>query len=176
VTPQLNMYDEIWPIRTYQPNLPPPKFVFGSGGHEPQRAGSAFDSVVCAGTIISGGRVERSIVGPMCRINSFANVSDSILFEGVEIGRHCRIRRAIVDKGVRIPPGTEIGFDLEKDRQRGFMISDQGIVTIAKTEAIPTLPGNGFESHRIDAAVNEGHRGLGQHTASTVRAKDIFTK
>ncbi len=131
------MYDDVWPIRTFQPNLPPPKFVFGSNGFDSDRCGMALDSVVCAGTIISGGRVERSVIGPMCRINSFSHISDSILFEGVEIGRHCRIRRAIIDKGVRIPAGTVIGYDEIYDRQRGFMLSDNGIVTIAKSESFP---------------------------------------
>ena len=135
VNPLLNLYDEVWPIRTFQPNQPPPKFVFGSRD-DGERIGQALDSLVCAGTVISGGRVERSIVGPMVRINSFSHISDSILFEGVEVGRHCKIRRAIIDKGVRIPQGFEIGFDLEKDRQRGFTISDNGIVTIPKTDSL----------------------------------------
>src|SRR6185436_12660806 len=119
IDPLLNMYDDQWPIRTFQANLPPPKFVFGSRGEE-GRMGRALDSIVCPGTIVSGGLVERCVVGPRCRINSFAHVSDSILFEGVDIGRHARIRRAILDKGVKVPPGMEIGYDLEADRRRGF--------------------------------------------------------
>ena len=133
VDPQLNMYDERWPIRTYHPNLPPPKFVFAEenpGG----RRGMAMDSIVCTGTILSGGRVDRSILGPRCRINSFAHVEDSILFEGVDIGRHVRIRRAIIDKGVHIPAHTQIGFDTEHDRQRGFAVSEKGVVVIAKAD------------------------------------------
>jgi glucose-1-phosphate adenylyltransferase len=133
VDPQLNMYDERWPIRTYNPNLPPPKFVFAEempGG----RRGQALDSIVCSGTIISGGTVERSIVGARCRVNSFAHVEDSILFEGVDIGRHARVRRAIIDKGVHIPSGAQIGFDYEHDRQRGFIVSDHGVVVIAKAD------------------------------------------
>ncbi|MDZ4849196.1 MAG: glucose-1-phosphate adenylyltransferase [Pirellulaceae bacterium] len=151
VNPQLNLYDEVWPIRTFQLNQPPPKFVFGSR-NDGDRCGQALDSVVCAGTVISGGRVERSVVGPMVRINSYSHISDSILFEGVEVGRHCRIRRAIIDKGVRIPPGFEIGYDLEKDRQRGFTISDNGIVTIPKTDSIASIFGQqSNESMRVDA-------------------------
>jgi len=133
IDPLLNLYDESWPIRTLQKNLPPPKFVFGSRG-DGDRCGLALDSIVCAGTIVSGGRVERSILGTGVRVNSYAHVSDSILFEGVEVGRRANIRNAIIDKGVCIPAGFEIGFDLELDRKRGFTISNNGIVTVAKTE------------------------------------------
>lgn len=115
VDPELNMYDEAWPIRTYQPNLPPPKFVFA----EERRRGVALDSIVCLGSIVSGGQVERSIVGHRVRINSFAQVMDSILFDGVDIGRFARVRRAIIDKGVKIPPGVEIGYDPKVDLERG---------------------------------------------------------
>jgi glucose-1-phosphate adenylyltransferase len=154
VNPLLNLYDEVWPIRTFQPNQPPPKFVFGSR-NDGERCGQALDSLVCAGTVISGGRVERSIVGPMVRVNSFSHISDSILFEGVEVGRHCRIRRAIIDKGVRIPPGFEIGYDLEKDRQRGFTISDNGIVTIPKTDSLTSVFGqSSMELMRMDGPPN----------------------
>lgn len=138
IDPQLNLYDSHWPIRTQQPNLPPAKFVFGSRG-DSDRCGMALDSIICAGTIISGGRVERSILSPGVRVNSFAQVSDSILFESVEVGRHARIRRAIIDKGVRIPEGFEIGYDLEMDRKRGFTVSNNGIVTVAKTEDLSML-------------------------------------
>ena len=173
VNPLLNMYDDHWPIRTFQPNLPPPKFVFGSHGYDGDRRGTALDSVVCAGTVISGGQVERSIVGPMVRINSFSSVSDSILFEGVEVGRHCRIRRAIIDKGVRIPPGTEIGFDLERDRQRGFTISDQGIVTIPKTESFPASFGRSPEAMRIDQLSSPGVGMATHHAGSLPSRQDV---
>jgi glucose-1-phosphate adenylyltransferase len=135
VDPLLNLYDEVWPIRTFQPNLPPPKFVFGSRG-ETDRAGRALDSVVCSGTIVSGGLVERCILGPRVRINSYSHVQDSILFEGVDVGRHARIRRAIIDKGVRVPPGMEIGYDLELDRRRGLTVTENGIVVIAKGDGL----------------------------------------
>ena len=135
IDPLLNMYDDQWPIRTFQPNLPPPKFVFGSRGEE-GRMGRALDSIVCPGTIVSGGLVERCVVGPRCRINSFAKVEDSILFEGVEVGRHAKIRRAIIDKGVSIPAGVEIGYDLELDRRRGLTVSEGGIVVLAKSDGI----------------------------------------
>ncbi|MCA9222798.1 MAG: glucose-1-phosphate adenylyltransferase, partial [Planctomycetales bacterium] len=121
IDPELNLYDTSWPIRTYQPILPPPKFVFGSLG-ESERVGHALDSIVCPGSILSGARVERCVVGPQVRVNSYACVQDTILFEGVDIGRHAQIRRAIIDKGVTIPPGLKIGFDLEQDQARGFTI------------------------------------------------------
>ena len=135
VDPLLNMYDDQWPIRTYQPNLPPPKFIFSEPGEEGRR-GQAHDSIVCAGAILSGGRVERSIVGPDTRINSYADVQDSILFESIDIGRHSKIRRAIIDKGVAIPPETVIGYDLEHDRSRGFTVTESGITVIAKGEGV----------------------------------------
>jgi glucose-1-phosphate adenylyltransferase len=135
VDPQLNLYDRRWPIRTFQPNLPPPKFVFAEKGQVARR-GQALDSVVCQGTIISGGQVERSILGPNVRINSYAQVEDSILFEGVNIGRHARVRRAIIDKEVEIPSGIEVGYDRELDRSRGFTVSDNGLTVIAKTHGL----------------------------------------
>jgi len=135
VDPQLNLYDEAWPVRTFQANLPPPKFVFGSRG-EVDRVGRALDSVVCQGTIVSGGLVERCILGPRVRVNSYAHVADSILFEGVDVGRHARIRRAIIDKWVKVPPGLEIGHDLELDRRRGLTVSDGGVVVIAKGDGL----------------------------------------
>jgi glucose-1-phosphate adenylyltransferase len=140
VDPLLNMYDEYWPIRTYQPNYPPPKFVF-SGGKDYERCGRAMDSIVCQGSIVSGGLVERSILSPNVRINSYAQVDGSIVFEGVDIGRHCKIRRAIIDKGVRIPPGVRIGFDPDEDRYNGFTVSEGGIVVIARTDGVEHLQG-----------------------------------
>jgi glucose-1-phosphate adenylyltransferase len=135
VDPQLNMYDDRWPIRTYLPNFPPPKFVFAEEGLNARR-GQALDSIVCQGSIISGGTVERSLLGTNTRVNSFAHVQDSILLDGVDIGRHARVRRAIIDKGVHIPAGTEIGFDPEHDRARGFAVSDEGVVVIAKADGV----------------------------------------
>ena len=117
VDPLLNMYDDHWPIRTYHPNYPPPKFVFAEQGPHARR-GRAHGQHRLPGSVVSGGQVERSIVGPNTRVNSFAHVEDSILFDGVDIGRHSRIRRAIIDRGVRLPSGTEVGFDREQDRAR----------------------------------------------------------
>jgi glucose-1-phosphate adenylyltransferase len=131
VEPQLNLYDDHWPVRTYQPNLPPSKYVFKSS----ERCGAAYDSLVCAGAIISGGQVTRTIVGPQTRVNSYAEVEDSILFAGVNIGRKAKIRRAIIDKGVCIPEGSRVGFDEEEDRDNGYIISPSGVVVIAKAES-----------------------------------------
>jgi glucose-1-phosphate adenylyltransferase len=135
VEPHLNLYDDHWPVRTYQPNVPPPKFVFNS-----RDRCAAFDSIVCAGAIISGGQVTRTIVGPRTRVNSYAEIEDSIIFGRVDIGRHAKIRRAIIDKGAHIPEGCRIGYDEEEDLARGFTVTDNGVVVIAKAESIePSL-------------------------------------
>jgi len=131
VDPQLNLYDEEWPIRTHHPAYPPPKFVFAAEGPDARR-GEATDSLVCQGAIVSGGRVTRSIIGPGVRVNSYARIEESILFEGVVIGRHARIRRAIIDKGVRVPPGMEIGFDAGEDLARGLTVSPLGVTVVPK--------------------------------------------
>ncbi len=95
--------------------------------------------MVCAGCIVSGGHVRKSILSPNVRINSFSLVEESILFSGVNVGRHSRIRRAIIDKDVKLPPGTTIGFDLERDRRRGLIVTEQGIVVVAKGESPETF-------------------------------------
>ena len=132
VQPELNLYDPNWPIRTWQPPLPPPKFVFNDHDQSPPRVGSAVDSLVCSGSIISGGTVERCVLSPRVRVHSFATVRDSILFEGVDVGRNCRIERAIIDKGVRIPDGVSIGVDRAVDLARGLTVSDRGVVAVAR--------------------------------------------
>jgi len=139
VEPVLNLYDEEWPIRTLQAQLPPPKFVFCDQGGDTARRGEAHDSMVCQGCIISGGHVRKSILSANVRINSYALVENSILFDGVDVGRHCRIRKAIIDKDVSIPPNTTVGYDLNHDRQRGFMVTEQGVVVIAKAELPETF-------------------------------------
>ncbi|MBX6314855.1 MAG: glucose-1-phosphate adenylyltransferase, partial [Isosphaeraceae bacterium] len=130
VDPILNLYDRQWPIHTYQPPMPPPKFVHTEG----DRRGAAFNSIVCQGSIVSGGQVYRSILSPGVRIHSFALVEDAILFDGVEVGRHARIRRAIIDKEVKVPPGFDIGWNHEADRARGLTITEDGITVVAKAE------------------------------------------
>jgi glucose-1-phosphate adenylyltransferase len=140
IDPVLNLYDREWPIRTYQPQLPPPKFLFeepGMGGI--LRRGEAHNSMVSQGCIVSGGHVRRSILSPRVRINSYALVENSILLDDVEVGRRSRIRNAIIDKYVKIPPDTTIGYDLEQDRQRGFQVTEQGIVVIPKAELPETF-------------------------------------
>ena len=132
VTPQFNLYDRGWPVRTAQWQAPPAKTVFADEG---TRFGTMIDSMACGGAIISGGQVLRSILGPYVRVNSFSHVEDSILMDNVEIGRNARVRRAIIDKNVKVPPGTRIGYDLEHDRAR-FHVSDNGIVVIAKNAII----------------------------------------
>jgi glucose-1-phosphate adenylyltransferase len=140
IDPVLNLYDREWSIRTNQPQLPPPKFVFcDEGPRDRARRGEAHDSMVCPGSILSGGHVFRSILSPNVRVNSYAMVENSILFEGVDIGRHCRIRRAILDKDVKVPPHSTIGYDLEHDRRRGFTITENGVVVIAKAELPETF-------------------------------------
>ena len=136
IDPVLNLYDTEWPIRTFQPQFPPPKFVFNDEGTRGKsRRGEAHDSIICQGSIISGGSVSRSILSSGVRVNSYATVDDCILFEGVNVGRHSRIRRAIIDKNVQLPPDTVIGYDIEEDRKRGFTVSENGIVVISKAES-----------------------------------------
>ena len=132
VDPELNLYDDAWPIRTHHSAYPPPKFVFAD--HAPDgRRGEATDSLVCPGAILSGGRVHRSIIGPAVRVNSYARVEESIVFEGVDIGRHAVVRRAIIDKDVRIPAGVSIGLDPEEDAARGLTISAAGVTVVPKS-------------------------------------------
>ena len=133
VDPLLNLYDYHWPVRTDQPNLPPPKFVFDENSG---RRGEAHDSIVAAGTIIAGGKVSRSIIGPKSRVEERAEVTESILFSGVHVGKGAIIRRAIIDKNVFIPDGAQVGVDLEADRRRGFEVTEKGIVVI------PTIDGS----------------------------------
>ncbi len=128
VDPLLNLYDEAWPIRTYQGQFPPAKFVFADqypGG----RVGLALDSIVSGGCIISGGKVQKSILSPDVHVDQHADVQESVIMENVEIGERARIRHAIIDKGVIIPPGTVIGYDLEADSTR-YTVTEDGIVVV----------------------------------------------
>jgi len=129
VTPLFNLYNPLWPIVSAPKHLPPAKFVFADS--KSQRIGIATDSLVAEGCIISGGTINRCVLHPRVRINSYADVDESILMDGVEVGRHSRIRRAIIDKGVKIPSGSTIGYDIELDRQR-FTVTDSGIVVVPK--------------------------------------------
>lgn len=137
VDPSLNLYDKSWPIRTLQNTSPPPKFVFGSNcREEDQRMGTAVDSIVCNGSVISGGKVIESLIGQDCRIESFSSVEKSILFDGVIVRKGAKIRNAIIDKNVIVPENVTIGYDLEADREAGYQVSESGIVVIAKEDRI----------------------------------------
>jgi len=129
IHPKFNLYNSRWPLRTGISHDPPAKFVFRD--EAAARVGVATDSLVSDGSIISGGRIHRSVLSPRVRINSFSEVEESVLFENVNIGRYARIRRCIIDKDVDIPQGISIGYDPEEDARR-FYVSEQGIVVIPK--------------------------------------------
>jgi glucose-1-phosphate adenylyltransferase len=128
VTPELNLYDQDWPIRTFQVQAPPPKFVFAQT-FEGGQLGVALDSMVSPGAIISGARVQSSILSPWVRVEEHSNVDCAILLDGARVGRHCRIRKAIIDRNATIPDGTVIGFDPEEDRRR-YVMSEGGVVVV----------------------------------------------
>jgi glucose-1-phosphate adenylyltransferase len=130
VTPALNLYNRQWPLRTAGYSDPPVKFIFDQQG----RRGQAVDSVIAGGTILSGGMVRGSVLGRQVRVHSGAVVEDSVIFDNCDIGRRARVRNAILDKNVRVPEDTEIGYDLERDRQRYF-VTDSGIVVIEGTRS-----------------------------------------
>lgn len=125
VSPELNMYDEEWPIWTHQEQLPPAKFVFD----EDDRRGMAIDSLVSGGDIISGAVVRRSLLFSRVFIHSWAEVEDSVILPNSEIGRHCKIRRAVIDKNCKVPEGMVIGYDLEADKKR-FHVTEKGITLV----------------------------------------------
>jgi glucose-1-phosphate adenylyltransferase len=137
VSPVFNLYDSDWPIRTHQRQYPPAKFVF----NEPGRTGQAMDSIVSAGCIVSGSRVRNSVLSPDVRVNSYSDVDSSILFSHVNVGRHCRIRNAILDRDVHVPEGTTIGYDIEADRQRYF-VTDSGITVVTRDYSLFESPVN----------------------------------
>src|SRR3954451_19095386 len=127
VAPVFNLYDTSWPIRTHQRQYPPAKFVFAESG----RTGMAVDSVVSAGCIVSGGMVKNSILSPDVRVKSYSDVEDSIIFSHVNIGRHCKIKKAIIDRDAHIPEGTVIGFDPEADKQNYF-VTETGLRVVTR--------------------------------------------
>jgi glucose-1-phosphate adenylyltransferase len=127
VTPEFNLYDHRWPIRTKATQQPPAKFVFAQKG---RRMGLALDSIVSAGCIVSGGRVLHSVLSPGVRVNSYCEVEYSILMPNVEIGRYTRLRRAIVNTGVKIPELQSIGFDPEADRTSGYHVTEGGVTVV----------------------------------------------
>ena len=127
VSPVFNLYDQEWPLRTSMPPLPPAKFVFASEG---QCMGLALDSIVSHGCIISGGRVTHSVLSPGVRVDRHASVDSCLLFSGVQVGAHCRIRNAIVDHNLKIPDQSVIGWDPEVNRQEGHTVTDSGLVIV----------------------------------------------
>ena len=130
VDPVFNLYDKLWPLRTMPRQVPPAKFVFADEGPD-ERMGVALDSVVSGGCILSGGRVERSVLSPEVRVRSYASVEACVLMDRVDIGRRARIRRAILDKDVHVPEGFVVGEDPEDDRRR-FQVTSGGVVVIPR--------------------------------------------
>jgi len=132
VHPVFNLYNLEWPIHMGNSGLPPAKFIFDEEG----RRGTALDSMVCSGVILSGGQVKRCVLSSGVRVHSGALVEDSVLMNGVDIGRGAVVKRAIIDKNVKVPPGARVGVDLEHDRSRGFTVSDSGVVVLGKGDVI----------------------------------------
>lgn len=126
--PELNLYSKEWPLRTFNYNYPPAKFIWQEG----DRVGMATNSMVSEGCIISGGSIAKCVLSPKVRINSYSQIADSILMENVSIGRRSEIRRAIIDKNVTIPQDTKIGFNRKEDEARGFYVSPNGITVVPK--------------------------------------------
>jgi glucose-1-phosphate adenylyltransferase len=131
--PVFDLYNSQWPILTSTSSLPPAKFVHG----EPGRTGSAIESLVSPGCIVSGGTVRRSVISPGVKVHSRSEIEDCVLMHGVDVGRGAVLRRAIIDKGVFVPPGTTIGVDHDADRARGFHISEGGVVVLGKGQVVP---------------------------------------
>jgi glucose-1-phosphate adenylyltransferase len=129
VDPVFNLYDPEWPLRTYQPQLPPAKFVFDEEG----RRGVATQSIVSTGCIVSGSEVRRSILCPGVRVHSFCQLEDSILFPHATVNRHARVRRAIIDRGVELPAGARVGYDPVEDKKRHH-VSESGVVVVTPGE------------------------------------------
>jgi glucose-1-phosphate adenylyltransferase len=132
VDPVFNLYNMEWPILTWHDPLPPAKFVFDEDG----RRGQALDSMVCAGVVLSGASARRSVLSPGVHLHSFAEVDGSVLMPGVDVGRSAVVRRAILDKNVRVEPGAKVGVDPELDRERGFTISDGGVTVVGKGKVV----------------------------------------
>ncbi len=135
VSPVFNLYDKAWPLRTWEQNYPPAKFVFA----DPDRMGVALDSIVSSGSIVSGGRVRRSVLGYDVRVNSYTEIEDSIIFNHVNLGRYSRIRNAIIDRHVTLPERAEIGYDLEADRKK-YYVTENGVRVIVREESMLEEP------------------------------------
>jgi glucose-1-phosphate adenylyltransferase len=135
VSPVFNLYDKSWPLRTWQQQYPPAKFVFA----DPERMGVAIDSIVSPGSIVSGGRVKGSVLGYDVRVNSYCELENTILFNHVNIGRHSRIRNAIVDRHVSLPERSVIGFDPEEDRKK-YHVTESGVTVVVRDESMLEEP------------------------------------
>ncbi len=129
VTPEFDLFNEAWPLRTSSEFSPPAKFVH----EEVERRGQAFNSLLAGGVIVSGATVRRSILARRVRVNSLSLLENSVVFDDVTVQRRCTIRNAIVDKNVTVPEGTQIGVNLDDDRARGFTVTDQGVVVVPKS-------------------------------------------
>jgi glucose-1-phosphate adenylyltransferase len=127
VSPEFNLYDQRWPIRTRAFQAPPAKFVFAQEG---QRMGLAVDSIVSPGCIVSGGRVTRSVLAPFVRVNSYCEIDASILMPRVTVGRYSRVRRAILGEDVVLEENSRVGFDRDEDRAKGRVVTDSGITIV----------------------------------------------
>jgi glucose-1-phosphate adenylyltransferase len=153
VNPEFNLYDPEWPLRTYQPQAPPAKFVFAEEG---RRCGQAIDSIISPGCIVSGSRISGSVLCPNVRVHSFCNIEQSILMPGVRVGRHARLRRVIVDRDVFIPRGACIGFNLDDDRRR-HTVTDAGVVVVTRDDD-PTV--REIEPDALKAEAEADERGV----------------
>lgn len=154
VTPEFNLYDPEWPLRTYQPQAPPAKFVFA----EPGRCGQALDSVISPGCIVSGSTINGSVLCPNVRVHSFCEIEQSILMPGVRVGRHARIRRAIIDRDVLIPRGALIGHNLEEDRRR-HNVTENGVVVVTADDE-PFIAPLSEEALRLEAEADRRGGGV----------------
>jgi glucose-1-phosphate adenylyltransferase len=155
ITPEFNLYDPEWPLRTYQPQAPPAKFVFAEEG---VRCGQALDSIVSNGCIISGSRITGSILCPNVRVHSFCQIERTIVMPGVRVGRHARIRKAIIDRDVLIPRGAVIGYDPEEDRRR-HSVTEGGVVVVTANDE-PLIRPVSDEALRLEAEADRD--GLGE--------------
>jgi len=135
VSPIFNLYDQEWPIRTHQRQYPPAKFVFG----EPGRTGMSINSIVSGGCIVSGAVVRNSVLSQDVRVNSYSEVDSSIVFTHVNIGRHCRIKRAIIDRDVHLPEGTVIGYDANDDR-KNYFVTPSGLTVVTRDYSLYENP------------------------------------
>ena len=151
VNPEFNLYDPEWPLRTYQPQAPPAKFVFAEEG---RRCGQALDSIISGGCIVSGSRVSGSVLCPNVRVHSFCDIDQAILMPGVRVGRHARIRRAIIDRDVLIPRGALIGHDAEEDRRR-HAVTDAGVVIVTAQDE-PLIGPINEDALRAEAIADRG--------------------